>query len=483
MAKQGETLVRELRDLLGEDRVAIDAETLSRRSVDTWPLKLVQLAVGGEARPPLCVVRPQSAAEVARALDYLYKNNIPVVPYGGGSGVSGGAKSPEDAVVIDLGALDKILDLDEENLTVTAQAGVYLGRLEIWLNERGYVSGHYPQSIDLAQVGGLVATRSAGQFSTKYGNIEDLLVGLEGVLPDGQVVRIKNEPRRSVGPDLRHLWLGSEGTLGVITEVTLKVFPQPADRWLQAYAVPSMRAGLAVIRKITREGWRPAVVRLHDEVEAARSYSDVVGPGESILLLLSEGPEGYVQAEGKALDRIAQAGGARPIGPEPVKAWLKHRNDVQEFEQFIRMGIIVDTIEVAANWTDIATVYEQVLQRLRSEVPELIVASGHSSHSYPQGTNLYFILGAQPPRDPAEVERVYWSIWSRVMETTLAAGGAICHHHGIGKLRAPWVPEELGTSYRMLQSLKNAIDPKGLMNPGTLLPAAGAQPPRPSTHP
>jgi alkyldihydroxyacetonephosphate synthase len=370
--------------------------------------------------------------------------------------------------VIDLGAMDQVLALDEDNLTVTVQAGVVLGVLETWLGERGYTGGHYPQSIDLAQVGGLVATRSAGQFSTHYGNIEDLVAGLEAVLPDGRVVRVGSQPRRAVGPDLRQLWLGSEGAFGVITEVTLKVFLRPPDRWLQAYGVRSVRTGLDVIHGILRDGWKPAVVRLHDAVEAARSFRGAVAEGECILLLLSEGPAGYAQAEGAAIDARARAAGLRPLGPGPV------RNDVHELEMYLRQGIIVDTIEVAAPWTAIADIYEQVLHRLVGEVPEMLVASAHSSHSYAQGTNLYFVLGAQPRRDADEMARVYEAIWARVMETTLALGGTISHHHGVGRFRVRWVPEDLGTSYELLRRLKAAFDPLGLMNPGSLLPAGQA---------
>lgn len=365
MSPSRESVVAGLGVLLGPDRVSTDPETLARRSLDTWPLRLVQTVFGLQPAAPLCVVRPRSTDEVSRALAHLHREGVPVVPYGGGSGVLGGARASSDSVVLDLGAMDQVLGLDEDNLTASVQAGVFLGKLEAWLNERGYITGHYPQSIDVAQMGGLVATRSAGQFSTKYGNIEDLLVSLEAVLPDGRITRIKDAPRRSTGPDLRHIWLGSEGAFGVITEVTVKVFPRPADRWLQAYAVPNMRVGLEVVHRALRDGWRPAVARLHDEVEAERSYDGAVNRGESILLLLSEGPDGYAQVEGRALDRAALAAGLRPLGPGPVEAWLAHRNDVSLFEQLIRAGILVDTIEVSARWTDIAGIYEHVTERLR----------------------------------------------------------------------------------------------------------------------
>ena len=474
MTQPVDEIVVGLRARLGAGQVLDAPEVLAARSLDTWPLVLVQRAVGREPPPPRCVVRPRSTGEVSAALAYCTGRGVPVVPYGGGSGVQGGAAPGPGAAVIDMGALDRILALDEENLTVTVQSGVMLATLEAWLGERGYTTGHYPQSIDLAQVGGLLATRSSGQFSTRYGSIEDLVAGLEAVLPDGQVVRVASQPRRAVGPDLRQLWIGSEGAFGVITEVTLKVVPRPAERWLQAYGVGSMRAGLDVIRGFMRDGWRPAVVRLHDATEARRSYFGTVEEGECILLLLSEGPDGYARAEGQAVDARARAAGLRTIGPEPVETWLGVRNDIAEYEAYIRRGVILDTIEVAAPWTSIADIYERVLARLVDEVPEMVHATGHSSHSYPQGTNLYFVLGAQPRPDPDDVARVYDAIWSRVMETTLDLGGTISHHHGVGRFRARWVPRDLGSSYELLRRVKAAIDPLGLMNPGSLLPVEPA---------
>lgn len=291
------TVLDRLRKLLGEDRVLTDPDALDRLGRDTWPLRLVQEVLGRTPSRPLAVVRPRSAEELASALRLLSEHQIPVVPRGGGSGVLGGAEAPSNAVVIDVGALARILALDEHDLLVTTQAGVGLATLEAWLAERGYTTGHYPQSIALAQIGGLVATRSSGQFSTKYGNIEDLVAGLEVVLADGTIARMSPAPRRAVGPDLRQLFIGSEGTLGVITEVTLKVVPLPAERRMQALALPSFAQGLESIRRCMRAGWRPAVVRLHDALEAERSYADVVQPGEAILLLLCEGPQGYASLE------------------------------------------------------------------------------------------------------------------------------------------------------------------------------------------
>ncbi len=465
-------VLHELKQLLSNDRVSEEREKRKAFANDTWPLKLVKRSFGNESTEPLCVISPTTTEEVSHVLAFLNDKGIPVVPYGGGSSVTGGAEPTKDSVVLNLGEMKEVLHLDTNNLTVTTQPAVIMATLEDWLNKQNYMSGHYPQSIELAQVGGLVSTRSSGQFSTKYGNIEDLVIGLEAVLPDGEIVRIKNIPRRSTGPDLRQLFIGAEGTLGIITEVTLKIFPKPAEQWMQAYAFDSVRHGLDVIQKFMQAGWKPAVVRLHDSFEASQRYVKYLNKDEAILLLVSEGPEGYAKMEGQALDTIIQAEGGRPLGTEPVKEWFVHRNEVGALEKLTARGMIVDTIEVSAMWGDIANIYEKVITRLKAEVPELIQVAGHASHAYMQGTNLYFVLATKPFTNEAEVERVYWSIWTKVMEITLAYGGSICHHHGIGKLRANWMPEELGSSYKLLETLKYALDPNDIMNKGTLLPTS-----------
>lgn len=466
-----DNIIKDLKSILNEEQVFTDNSTIAQKSVDLYALRLYQKHVGWKPTLASCVVKPKNTEEVSKVLKYLNKNNIPTIPYGGGSGVLAGAETrDEKTVVIDLSDMNKILDFNEKNLTVTAQTGVFLKDLEPWLNEKGYITGHYPQSIDLAQVGGLTATRSIGQFSTKYGGIENLVLGLEAVLPNGEIIRIKTNPRRATGPDLRHLWIGSEGILGIITEITLKVFPKPEKRWLQSYAIPTMREGLEIIRKIMQSGCKPAVVRLHDWLECEKPYGAFMNEGECILIFLSEGSKELCQFEGKIIDEIATTSGARPLGEKPVEIWFKHRNDAaDEYEQYGAMGILVDTIEISSNWDNIADIYEETVERIYYEVSETIYFSGHSSHSYMNGTNIYFQMGALPKKNMKDAERVYYKIWQIVMETTLKHGGSIGHHHGVGKHRTKWIEDELGTSYIMLEKVKDTFDPKGIMNPGAII--------------
>lgn len=466
-----ERLLESLYEILDKESVLEDDSTRSQKATDLYALRLFQKHVGWEPTLPSVVVQPKNVEEISKLLKLCNENNVPVIPYGGGSGVLAGAETiREDTLVIDLTKLDKVLDLSDENLSITCEAGVYIKDLEAYVNEKGYILGHYPQSMDLAQMGGLVATRSTGQFSTKYGGIEDLLLGVEAVLPNGEIVNIKSNPRRAVGPDLKHLLLGSEGFIGIITKVTVKIFPKPETRWMQAYRVKTIRQGLEIIRKVMKEGVKPSVVRLHDWLECEKPYGAYMEEGESLLIFLSEGTKELCEYEGKVIDRVAIENEGHSVGEKPVEIWLKHRNDaVDEYEEYGVMGFLVDTIEISGNWDNIADIYEETIERVYYEVPETMFFSGHSSHSYMNGTNIYFQMGAVPDAEVEDAKRVHSHIWDVIMEVTLKYGGSIGHHHGVGKHRTKYMKDELGSSYKLMKGIKNVFDPKGIMNPGVIV--------------
>lgn len=458
-------IAKTLAEALGADRVVTGGEVFEQHRIDYWVLAHLRAREQRLGPPPACVVRPRSTAEVQTVVRTAQRHGVPIVPYGGGSGVLGGAVAPGGSIVLDLKAMDALLGLDETSLLATAQAGLLGGEYERRIQARGYTTAHWPQSIELASLGGLVATRSAGQFSTRYGNIEDLLLGLEAVLPSGEIVRVPAFPRSATGPNLREVFLGSEGALGIVTEVTLKVFPLPEQRALGSWAFPTMAAGLDAIRRVMRVGWRPPVVRLYDAVETGRTYSAHAPEGSCILLIVSEGPTAMVEAEMAAV--AAACGDATDCGPHPVEHWLENRNTVPSWEYFFEKGMVVDTIEVAATWDRVAGLYDAVIGAMQG-VPGLVAASAHSSHSYLNGTNLYITFALFPP-DFAQAEDCYLQGWGRVMEATIASGGTIAHHHGVGRLRVPWLERELGSAYPVLLALKRALDPANLMNPGTLV--------------
>jgi len=463
----------DLRGLLGAEAVVDDPAAVARVARDTWVVSVWRSLGHGPQPSPACAVRPRTTADVSKVLAYASHEGVAVVPFGLGSGVCGAVLPPPNAIVLDLGAMNAFRGIDEIALTATVEPGHRGSDFEAELNRAGYSMGHFPQSIALSSVGGWVATRAAGQFSTKYGNIEQRLVALEAVLPSGAIVRTRPVPRAATGPDLRHLFLGAEGTTGVLTEMTFEVHPLAEETLHQAFACPSMRAGLEAIRLVLRAGWRPAVIRLYDEIEAGRAFAGVTSGGESLLIVISEGPRGLASTEIAAIEALALAGGGRAVGPEPVVSWLHHRNAVPGFETFLKQGMLVDTIEVATSWRRIGELYDGVLAAMRA-VPGLIVVSGHSSHSYATGTNIYFTFAAKPERED-DLEPLYFRIWDAAMQATLAADGTISHHHGIGRVRRDWLARDLGSAYPLLVTVKDALDPAGIMNPGALLPERGAR--------
>jgi len=456
-----------LQALLG-DAVRWDEESLAPHRRDTWCLAVLRGLRGQLTSGPLCVASPTTVEQIPILLAYATQHRLAVVPFGAGSGVCGAVLPAEHDIVIDMRRMSRFLELNETALTVRVQAGMMGNAFEAALNAAGYSAGHFPQSIDVSTVGGWVSTRAAGQYSTRYGNIEDMLLALEVVLPDGRVVRTRVGPRSATGPDLRHLFLGAEGTMGVITEVTLRIFPLPESHVGQAFSFASMHEGLQAIRLFTRAGWRPPVVRLYDSVETARLFPASSSGGNVLLLLLSEGPAALTAAETAACAALCTAQGGTAIGTDPVDHWIKERNLVPGFEPFLQGGLVLDTIEVATTWDHIDDLYREVIAALQA-VEGTIMASGHSSHSYPQGTNIYFTFVARPGT-PEQAEAMYLACWEQAMEATLRCHGTIAHHHGIGRLRRHWMGRELGVGVDVLRSIKHALDPNGIMNPGALIP-------------
>jgi len=453
---------------LGADVVDWTDASLTQHSRDTWCLSVLRAMRGTLTARPLCVVNPTAVAQVSQVLEYANQQRLPVVPYGGGSGVCGGVLPPDGAIVIDMRRMNRILELNETALLVRVQAGMMGDTFEAALNAAGYSMGHYPQSIAVSTVGGWVATRAAGQYSTRYGSIEDMLLALEVVLPDGRVLRTRVGPRSATGPDLRQLFLGAEGTLGVVTEVTARIFPRPETSVGQAFTFASMHDGLETIRQFVRAGWRPPVVRLYDAIETARLFAGVSTGENCLLLLLTEGPAALTAAESAACAQAAAAYGGEARGDGPVQQWIAERNQVPGFEPFLERGLVLDTIEVATTWDHIHDLYREVIAALQ-QVPGILVASGHSSHSYAQGTNIYFTFVARP-EDPERGEATYLQCWAQAMDATLRCHGTISHHHGIGRLRPPWMAQELGIGVDVLRRIKRSLDPNGIMNTGALIP-------------
>jgi alkyldihydroxyacetonephosphate synthase len=369
-------------------------------------------------------------------------------------------------VALDLTGMEGIVDVDDASLLVTARAGTFGDVFEDELRAGyGLTGGHWPQSIALSTVGGWVACRGAGQYSTRYGKIEDIVRGLEVVLADGTIVRTGGRgPRQAVGPDLNQLFVGSEGTLGVITEVEFRAHPVPSGEGRAAYGFASFADGLEACRLILRADANPAVLRLYDGRESRRHFD--TPRGQSVLLVLDEAEPALVAGNLAVVADACTAVGAERLDDHLLDHWLETRNDVAGLEKAVRGGVVVDTTEISGRWRDLPGIYDAVVAAMEA-VPGTIAITSHQSHAYTDGACLYFTWAGQTD----DVERFYNSAWDAVTNTVLAHGGALSHHHGVGLNRGRFVTDALGAAgYDVLRSVKTALDPNGILNPGKFFP-------------
>ncbi len=430
---------------------------------------------GEDLLVPDAVVSPADVAEVQAVMRWCHEHDVAVVPFGAGTGVCGGASPVAGAITLDLKRLVAIGEIDEISGTVHTECGVIGQTLEDHLLHRGWTLGHHPSSIHCSTMGGFLAVRSAGQESSFYGKLEDMVIGLDVVLPDGRLLQTPVVPSSASGPDLNRLFMGGEGTTGLIVGATLQVWPKPAVDVDRGFLFPDVATGLAACRALLRTGLRPHVYRLYDEVDTAIVFSGqgLEPPAGCLSILGCSGePEiaAFVAEQGK---RIFLEHGAEDLGAGPGENWRAHRHNMSyRFAQNFKPGgdfgdaLTLDTMEVASTWDLLVPMYESVKAAV-SEHVDLVMA--HFSHVYPTGANIYFTLGAMNDGDEAQALARYDAAWDAGARAAIAAGGTMSHHHGVGLLRAPYLPEELGdVGMDVLRQLKRSLDPKGLLNPGKL---------------
>lgn len=510
-------LERDLRRLLGRAAVRSDVATRAAYARDLWPRTTLRAHRGGRLPDgPRVVCWPEDAEQVSRLYAYATRHGVPLIPYGAGSGVCGGVVAVDGgSITIDLKRLDAIAP-EVRWRTVDAGAGVIGELLERRLAAEGLTLGHFPSSIYCSTVGGWLAARSAGQLSTRYGKIEDMVLGAEAVLPDGRQVTLERDPDRWDQAPLLPLVVGSEGTLGCITRATLRTHPAPARRGFVGLLFDGVAPGLALVRALTTGGWRPAAVRLYDRLDTLlagvktdphappgtlsrliegrtagadravhailRSHRLInrLGPRLSpgaLLVVGFEGAAAEVDGGLAATAALARRHGGRDLGPGPGEHWWQTRYAVsyKSSHVYTRRGL-VDTMEVAADWDQVVPMYHAV----RRAITPYALVLAHFSHAYPEGCSIYFTFSlADRARD--RLERRYRQIWRAGLEAVLAAGGTIAHHHGVGLLKAPWMRREYGLGMDLLATARAALDPSDIANPGKL----GLRPPpdRPPAEP
>jgi alkyldihydroxyacetonephosphate synthase len=477
---------------VGADRVHDDRAARVAHSAGRSYLDLLRLRAGDASSAPDAVVAPGSADEVRAVLDACSAERVAVVPFGGGTSVVGGVEPVSDgfegAVALDLTRLDRVVDVDRDSLTATLEAGLLGPAAERSLGERGVTLGHFPQSFEYSTVGGWVATRSAGQASSGYGRIDELVEGVRLVAPAGEV-RGRAVPASAAGPDLRELVVGSEGVLGVICEATLRVRPAPEARSYEGWSVRSFAEGREAFRVMEQTGATPDVARLSDEEEtrlalalapaggtaerAGRAYMRMRGhEGGCLAIVGFEGDEEDVERRRLRAGALLRAGGGVRLGRRPGEAWLRSRYAGPYLrDALLDRGLLVETLETAAGWSGLEALYETVGDGLRrslaeSGTPGLVMC--HVSHLYRSGASLYFTFLAR--RADAAVEQ-WRAAKSAASDAIVAAGGTITHHHAVGRDHTAWMRAEVGDlGLDLIRAAKQRLDPAGIMNPGKLLP-------------
>jgi len=487
--------VRErLSGAVGEANLREDRETRVSHALGKSYPDLVRVRSGDGSSAPDAVVLPESRQQVAAVLRACADAGVAVVPFGGGTSVVGGVEPLRDghpaAVSLDLRRLDRVLALDHKSLTATLEPGLFGPDLEERLGRAGLTLGHFPQSFEFSTVGGWVATRSAGQASTGYGRIDELVEGVTCVAPAGEV-HARPEPASAAGPSLRELLVGSEGVLGVICAATLRVRPAPSVRHYEGWSFRSFAEGVEAFRAMEQADASPDLARLSDEDETrltlrvastgsagerlGKAYLRVRGhEGGCLSIVGYEGDEDDVERRRLRAGALLRAGGGVSLGRRPGSAWVRARYAVPYLrDELLDRGVVVETIETATSWSGLEQLYHGVAAALREALggrgtPPLVMC--HVSHVYRSGASLYFTFFARR-EEGAELDQ-WRAAKTAACDAVVANGGTITHHHAIGRDHVPWMRAEVGElGLELLRAAKERLDPAGIMNPGKLIPA------------
>jgi alkyldihydroxyacetonephosphate synthase len=472
-----DVLLDELRAVVGVEHVRTDDEARTLRTRGKSTPDLLRARAGDLLDAPDAVVRPRGHAEVVAVLAWADRHRVAVVPFGGGTCVTGGLAARRDGfaglVSLDLVRMKRLLAVDEVSMTATLEPGLRGPEAEALLAEHGLVLGHHPQSFEHASVGGFAATRSSGQSSAGYGRFDAMVVGLTAATPTGSL-DLGSAPANAAGPDLRQLLLGSEGAFGVITSVTVRVRRLPELTSYEGWRWPSFDAGADAMRTLAQSGLLPTVIRLSDESETAINLADpssIGGADDPGCLMITgyEGTPSQVASRQAAVTAVLTDLGGTPLGTEPGEKWVQGRYHAPYLrDSLLDHGVLVETLETATFWSNRRRLYDDVRAALQSALGEGSLVLCHVSHVYETGCSLYFTVATRQGEEPLAQWQVAKAAASDAM---IAAGATITHHHAVGTDHKPWFAQEIGeVGVRILRAVKAELDPSGILNPGVLIP-------------
>ena len=470
-----------LRGAVGDEHVLLDDDTRRLRTRGKSTPDLLKMRAGDLSDAPDAVVRPATHEDVAAVLALAVEHRVVVVPFGGGTSVTGGLAARRDGfaglVSLDLIRMKGLLDVDKISMTATLEPGLRGPEAEALLAEQGLTLGHYPQSFQYATIGGFAATRSSGQSSAGYGRFDSLVVGLRVATPSGEL-RLGSSPANAAGPDLRQLILGSEGAFGVITAVTVRVRPVPAEKVYEGWRWPSFTAGAEAMRTLAQAGMLPTVIRLSDENETAINLArpDDIGEDEQaasgcLMITGYEGEPTAVAAKRAAVTVVLESLGGVCVGEEAGAAWAHGRFDAPYLrDALLDVGVLAETMETATFWSNRDALYTGVKDALAAELGDGAIVLCHISHVYETGCSLYFTIATKGDADPLPQ---WLKAKAAASDAMMAAGATITHHHAVGTDHRPWLTQEIGElGASVLRAVKADLDPTGILNPGVLIPDA-----------
>jgi alkyldihydroxyacetonephosphate synthase len=470
-----------LAEIVGHDYVRVDDRSRLLHAGGKSTLDLLRRRDIGEQDAPDAVLLPGHEDEVAMMLRYCSQHGIAVVPFGGGTSVVGGLDPIRGSfgavVALDLRRFDELLALDEVSGEAEFGAGVTGPHAERLLAGHGCSLGHFPQSFEFATLGGFAATRSSGQNSAGYGRFDDMVRGLRAITPAG-VLDVGRAPASAAGPDLRQLLIGSEGVLGVITRVRVRVHPAPEAARYEAWSFPDFATGTDALRAVAQTGTGPTVIRLSDEAETGVNLATTEAIGDAritggcLAITVFEGTAAHAESRHAETRAVLADHGGTSLGDAAARAWKHGRFGAPYLrDALLAAGALCETLETATGWSGVPTLKAAVTDALTgalaaSGTPALVLC--HISHIYPTGASLYFTVVAGQRGNPIEQWRAAKAAAS---DAIMAAGGTITHHHAVGADHRAWMRGEIGDlGVRMLQAVKSVLDPAGILNPGKLIP-------------
>ena len=470
---QQQMISTELASIVGKEYVLTDEADRVIYGVDYFWVPRMLIDRGQVPPLPDFVVLPGTVEELSAVVRLANIQKIPLVPWGGGSGTQGGTMPVYGGITVDLKRLNRIIEINEQSYTVTAQAGINGYDLECALNEQGFTMPHYAASVHSATLGGYLACRGSGTVSTKYGKAEDMVLSLQVVLPNGDIIRTLPVPNHAAGPGMLQLFVGAEGSFGIITEATMRLERMPETRRFRSFLFPDMKAGLEAGRRIMLDRLQPLVIRLYDEPSTIKTVRRVLGTDVdhgSYMVIGFDGWENIVDAQEKRAFEICAREAGEDLGESYGRQWWEHRYDFYFPPKALDLPWMFGTLDTVCTYEKLLPLYVAKKKALEDAYKQWgLFYYAHFSHWYLWGVMSYdrFIIES-PPEDPDEAMALHNEIWDLAVQVNLEYGAVLNEHHGVGLKLGRHVRGQYGPAFQVFEGLKNALDPHNILNPGKM---------------